>query len=137
MGASSLDMSLVRELHIVLIEVDMPLLAHARDDLIFIDPSEDLPIFAFQSISECLPIEEFLYFISLLELLSGLVFSLLFFLLDLLESLRCDLSCESLWDEHIPCLCARYIDDLSLATEVRDIGEELYSEKWSRHISTI
>ena len=118
MGASSLDMSLVRELHIVLIEVDMPLLAHARDDLIFIDPSEDLPIFAFQSISECLPIEEFLYFISLLELLSGLVFSFFLLLLDLLQSLRCDLAGESLGYEHVTSLCTRYIDDLSFATEV-------------------
>jgi hypothetical protein len=48
MGSSSFDMCFIGEFHIVLIEVDMPLLLDSSDDLMFVDPAEDLPILALE-----------------------------------------------------------------------------------------
>ena len=135
--ACGLDMSLIWEFHIVLIEVDMPLLFHTRDDIIFIDSSEYFSIFPLESIFECLSVEEFLYLIAFFEFFSGLVFSSFFPGLELSQSLGCHFLRESLRDEHIPSLGARDRDDISLPSEVRDIDEEFYGESGGRHRSIL
>lgn len=137
MCTSGFYMTLIRELHIMLLEVDMPLLFDTRNNLMLIYPSENLSIFSLECKFEFLSIEEFLYLIGFLEFHASLVFCFFFFLLYLTESICCDFTGESLRDEHIASLSARYIDDIPLPSEVCDILQELYSESICSHVSMI
>jgi hypothetical protein len=130
-------MSFAWEPHVSFIEFDIPLFLYTSDDFMFIDPTEDFPIFPLKGEFEYLSIEEFLYLIGFLELFPGLVFCFFLFFFELLEALSCDLAGESLRDEHIACLRARDLDDLSLVSDVGDIHEDLYSDEVGRHAYTI
>jgi hypothetical protein len=136
-SASSFYMSFIGESDIALLEVDIPFFLDSYSDIMFIDSTEYLSSFSFEGIFEFLSIQKGLDFIGFFEFLSILVFCFFCFLLDLPQSVCGDFSCESLGDEHIACLGARYGDDFSIATEVSNIAKKLYSECRCSHRVTI
>lgn len=137
MCACSFYMCLIRELHIMFFEVDMPLLLYAGYHFMFIYPSENLTIFPLECEFELLSIEESLYLIGFLEFHASLIFRFFRFFLYLTESICGHFSSESFRDEHITRLSARYIDDIPLSSEVCDILQELYSESICSHRAMI
>ncbi len=99
MFTGSLDMCLVRELDILLLELDRELLIDSCSDRMFIESTEYLSILPLQCECDPLSIEVLLDLEGLSEADTSLIACSFFVGFDFLHALGCDLLRDALWDQ--------------------------------------
>lgn len=99
----SFDMQSTRKFDIVFLESNSEFFIDSRSDSMLIESTEDFPILSLESELECLSVEFFLDFESILKAFTCLVLKTFFICLHLGKSIFRDFSSKSLGYEEISC----------------------------------